>query len=86
MSSSPKPFHQQPRPKFLLSGLIQCGCCGAGYVKVGKDRFGCASARNKGAAICSNMLTVRRETFEGIVIDDLEQGLMDPELFKGVCG
>nr|WP_246505433.1 zinc ribbon domain-containing protein [Microvirga antarctica] len=66
--------------------MIQCGCCGAGYVKVGKDRFGCASARNKGAAICSNMLTVRRETFEGIVIDDLEQGLMDPELFKGVCG
>ena len=82
VSSTPKPFHQQTRPKFLLSGLIRCGCCGAGYVKVGKDRFGCASARNKGAAICSNMLTIRRETFEGIVIDGLKQGLMDPELFK----
>ena len=82
VSSTPKPFHQQTRPKFLLSGLIQCGCCGAGYVKVGKDRFGCASARNKGAAICTNMLTIRRETFEGIVIDGLKQGLMDPELFK----
>ena len=75
-------LHQQTRPKFLLSGLIQCGCCGAGYVKVGQHRFGCAAARNKGAAICTNMLTIRRETFEAIVVDGLRTGLMAPELFK----
>jgi site-specific DNA recombinase len=81
-SRSSKPFHQQTRPKFLLSGLIQCGCCGAGYVKVGRHRFGCAAARNKGAAICTNMLTIRRETFDAIVIDGFKNGLMDPALFK----
>lgn len=63
---------------------MQCGCCGAGYVKVGQHRFGCAAARNKGAAICTNMLTIRRDEFEEIVIAGLRDGLMDPELFKSL--
>jgi hypothetical protein len=80
--SPPKPFHRQGRPKFLLTGLIPCGSCGAGYVKVGQHRFGCASVRTKGAAPCTNVLTVRREAFEEIVIAGLKHCLMDPELFK----
>ncbi len=40
------------RRKFLLSGLLTCGCCGGGYTVMAKDRYGCASHRNKGT--CSN--------------------------------
>ncbi|HYF53368.1 MAG TPA: recombinase family protein, partial [Salinarimonas sp.] len=30
------------RRRFLLSGLLTCGCCGGGYTLVTKDRYGCA--------------------------------------------
>jgi hypothetical protein len=40
------------RHKFLLSGLLKCGCCGGGFTIVGKDRYGCATHRTKGT--CDN--------------------------------
>jgi DNA invertase Pin-like site-specific DNA recombinase len=40
------PAHRQRRPKTLLSGLMRCGCCGAGMVLHDRDHgralFGCA--------------------------------------------
>jgi transposase len=40
------------RRRFLFSGLLKCGECGAGYTIIGKNRYGCAGRRSKG--ICSN--------------------------------
>lgn len=31
------PIWDRRRPKFLLSGLMSCGCCGGGFSKVSKD-------------------------------------------------
>ena len=44
--------------------------------------MGAQRLRNKGAAICTDILTIRRETFEAIVIDGIRNGLMDSALFK----
>jgi site-specific DNA recombinase len=41
------------RPRYLLSGLIVCGACGGSYTKISANLFGCAAARNKGAAVCT---------------------------------
>lgn len=41
-------FWDRRRPRFLLSGLIKCGVCGSGFVKISQNHFGCAGARNKG--------------------------------------
>ncbi len=49
------------RPRYLLSGLIVCGACGGRYTKISADLFGCAAARNKGAAVCDNLRNVRRD-------------------------
>jgi hypothetical protein len=75
-----RPFWDRKRPRFLLSGLARCGECGASYVKISANLFGCAAARNKGT--CANRLNVRRDALEAIVLDGLKARLMDPELFK----
>jgi site-specific DNA recombinase len=68
------------RPDYLFSGLVKCGCCGAGYTLINKTRYGCAAARNKGEAICTNRATIQREEAEARVLDGLREKLLHPEL------
>ncbi len=78
----PRPFWAQTRPRYLFSGLMKCGSCGGSYVKISANLFGCATARDKGTAVCGNLLTVRRDVLENALLDGLRHRLMDPELFK----
>jgi DNA invertase Pin-like site-specific DNA recombinase len=68
------------RPRFLLSGLLRCGCCGGGYTIVAKDRYGCAVRRQKG--ICENSRTITREELETRVLDGLKDRLLAPDLVE----
>ncbi|ANB33298.1 hypothetical protein A6024_03940 [Rhodovulum sulfidophilum] len=82
------PVWDRRRPRFLFSGLMQCGgCggCGGGYAKVSQDASGCSRARNKGSAICTNMRTIKRVDLERSVLDALEHHLMDPGLVEASC-
>ncbi len=76
-------FWDRRRPRFLLSGLIKCGVCGSGFVKISQHHFGCASARNKGT--CSNNRTIRRDVLEATVLNGLQHHLMDDELLSVFC-
>ena len=76
-------FWDRRRPRFLLSGLIQCGCCGSTFVKISQQHFGCASARNKGT--CENKRTIRRDVLEASVLNGLQHHLMDEELLAVFC-
>ncbi|MFV3131289.1 recombinase family protein, partial [Niveispirillum sp. KHB5.9] len=71
------------RPKYLLSGLTRCGCCGGGYSMISAVLVGCSTARNKGT--CDNRLNIRRDRLEARVLDALRYHLMDPALFKEFC-
>ncbi len=71
------------RPRYLISGLTKCGCCGGGYVMISKTHLGCATARNKG--LCSNRLAMSRAKLEELVILGLKHRLMAPDLFKEFC-
>ena len=66
------------RTKFLLSGLMRCGCCGGGYTIIGKDRYGCATRRQKGT--CENSRTITRQEIEGRVLNGLKERLLAPDL------
>jgi len=66
------------RRKFLLSGLLACGCCGGAYTVVGKDRYGCATHRAKGT--CANGQSITRQGIEVRVLSGLKEKLMAPEL------
>ena len=66
------------RRRFLLSGLLECGACGAGYTIMGKDRYGCAGRRSTGT--CMNSRTVTRQEIEARVLCGLKTRLLAPEL------
>ena len=81
--SNTEGFWDRRRPRFLLSGLIKCGCCGSTFVKISQQHFGCASARNKGT--CENKRTIRRDVLEAAVLNGLQLHLMDEELLGVFC-
>ena len=66
------------RPRFVLSGLLRCGCCGGGYTLKSRDRFGCAAVKQKGT--CNNSRTITRREIEERVLSGLKDRLMEPEL------
>jgi site-specific DNA recombinase len=66
------------RARYLLSGLLHCGCCGAGYVMISDSRYGCAAARNSGT--CENRKTIKRTDVEDRVLAGLKERLMHPDL------
>ena len=66
------------RRRFLLSGLLLCGCCGGGYTIIGPDRYGCATRRSKGT--CPNSLAIGRAEIEERVLSGLSKRMMAPEL------
>ncbi len=81
-SPAPAPFWSKQRPRYLFSGLMRCGVCGGGFSMRNRTHFGCSSARNKGATICTNLMTIRRDVLENTVLQGLRHRLMDPILFE----
>ena len=76
-------YWDRRRPRHLFSGLMQCGCCGGGFTNLSADRIGCASARYKGT--CENRRTMRRDVFEAVIFEGLQNHLMDPALCDLFC-
>jgi site-specific DNA recombinase len=74
-----RPITGRP-PKYLFSGLLKCGACGANYVLVGERQYGCANAR-KGRP-CGNRATVSRLVVEDRLLTVIRQELLDETAFK----
>ena len=66
------------RLRYLLSGLLSCGCCGAGYIMISATRYGCSAARNRGT--CENRSSIARAAVEARVLAGLRDRLMHPAL------
>lgn len=67
------------RRKYLLSGLLFCGCCGGAYSMVG-DRYGCATRKATGT--CDNSVTIKPAAIEKRVLAGLKDKLLAPELVE----
>lgn len=76
-------FRDRRRPKYLLSGLTKCGCCGGGYSMISAQLVDCSTRRNKGT--CQNGMNIRRDALEVRVLNVLRYNLMQPELFQEFC-
>ena len=50
------------RPRYLLSGLLECSVCGGSYAKRGQDRYGCSNHVMSGS--CANSRSIRRVEIE----------------------
>ena len=66
------------RNRHLLSGLLECGCCGSAYTLSGSNYYGCAAARNKGT--CDNRRLIKRTDLEERVLGGLKEKLLHPDL------
>jgi DNA invertase Pin-like site-specific DNA recombinase len=68
------------RARYLLSGLLNCGCCGSGFIMISASRLGCAAARNSGT--CTNRRTIKRTDVETRVLSGLKDQLLHPDLIQ----
>lgn len=68
-----------PRQKFLFSGLLKCGECGASFVIISRTHYGCGSHVNGGKHVCSNRLRVPRKLVEEKLLAAIQHDLFAPE-------
>jgi site-specific DNA recombinase len=71
-----QPFFAQQRPRYLLTGKMTCGSCGASYAKSGKTRFGCQGAGKEGLTWCDNRLTFRQDELDTRVLAGLSSEML----------
>lgn len=68
------------RPKHLLSGMGECGVCGAPWVKVTKEIWGCSLFRKTAGRGCTNNRSISTNRYQHTVIADLKSGMLAPEV------
>jgi len=75
---------KQRKAKFLLSGLLKCGCCGGGLSMKDRDhgrvRVHCSTMREAGT--CSNRKIFYLDEIEKAVLNGLQQHLKAPHLLR----
>jgi len=69
-------------PKYLFSGLLKCGSCGANYIVVDKTHYGCAGRKDRGEAYCDNTLKVSRKVVEDRLLEGIQKELLAPEYME----
>ncbi len=71
-------------PRYLFSGFIYCGLCGAKMIVVsgngrrGYVKYGCPSHRYRG--VCENSTMIRRDRLEEQLLMGLEKRVLQPEM------
>ena len=76
--------YRQHFPKFLLSGLLTCGCCGGGFSVRRHENYGCIAHDNRDT--CTNQLRIGRKILEDRVLRALKRRLIaDPERCAAFC-
>jgi DNA invertase Pin-like site-specific DNA recombinase len=71
-------------PKYLFSGLLKCGCCGANFIICNHDKYGCASRAIRGKDTCSNRLLVSKAIVESRLLEGLKKRLLSNDLPKEI--
>ena len=77
-----QPGHGRIGPvRYLLSGLLECGVCGAKMVIYGGStrRYGCGTFRGGGVHACSNSLSVRQDLAEELILAPIVDDLLSPQ-------
>ncbi len=68
---------RQRRPKRLLSGLVTCGTCGGTFTIIGRDRWGCSTARETGT--CNNGRSIVDTQLETRILGALRERMFEPD-------
>jgi site-specific DNA recombinase len=75
----------QQRQIYLLSGLLKCGKCGGSVTMVSgrwrteSQQYGCSMHYQRGDAVCSNGLAIRRDKLESRLLRGLQEAVLREE-------
>jgi site-specific DNA recombinase len=72
------------KPKFLFSGLLNCGICGARLVMADRTHYACSSRVNGGAAACASDVRIRRQIIESGLLAGIKNDLLAPDVMAEV--
>ena len=64
------------KSRYLLSGLLRCGVCGAHYILSNAAGYSCSGYLG---GDCTNGTRVRRDRVEQAILDPIRDGLLSPE-------
>jgi site-specific DNA recombinase len=82
------PLNRTHRPRYLLSGLLECAECAGSYSITGKGRYGCANHKAKlpidelGGQCCSNNRTILRDELEARVLTCIPAAFYAKDLYQ----
>jgi DNA invertase Pin-like site-specific DNA recombinase len=68
--------------KYLFSGLLKCGVCGAPFTIRGSRYYGCSNYQNRGASVCANGVSVKKATIERVLLAGVKESLLSEEAFR----
>jgi site-specific DNA recombinase len=70
------------KPRFLLSGLLECGLCGAKMIIKGaapRHYYICGTYHAGGPHACGNRQTARRDLIEDVLLEPVKKQVLSPE-------
>jgi site-specific DNA recombinase len=69
------------RPRYILSGLLECGLCGARMILAGNrgQRYVCSTYHHGGPAACANSLGVARPLAEKLILAPVRERVLSHE-------
>jgi site-specific DNA recombinase len=75
------------KPKFLLSGLLECAVCGAKLIIAGSGRqaYHCSTHRQGGAAACDMKLSAPRDVAETKILETIRHQLLTSAAVQHAC-
>ncbi len=76
-AATPKAARAAHRNKYLLSGLLTCGCCGGPYIIATRTGYRCRESMRKA---CNNTKSISRKRIEARVFGALRDAFMSPDL------
>ncbi|MDH5305181.1 MAG: recombinase family protein [Gammaproteobacteria bacterium] len=62
--------------KYLLSGIMKCGACGANFIMRDSRSYMCSSHANSGPNLCRNSIRVKRTIAEQVILEKIKEKLL----------
>ena len=79
--SHPNTLAKRGRPsKYLLSGLMVCGECGANYIMQDTRAYGCSGHTSGGKYLCNNGIRIKREVAEASLLANIKKRLLSENM------
>jgi len=83
-ASSDERIKSGGKPKYLLSGLLKCGCCNQNYTLANRTSYACASYRD--GSLCKNDIMVPKADLEDTIVGPIRTQILAPQFVMDMAG